>query len=201
MARYYVLKCMSPIEAEHYWLEVDYPARGKRWNEGVLFSEKDWRDGFHPPLEPIEVETKFDEEPPPRVYPEYTSQPIPLMSRRLVHALRAAGVDNLQIFATKLTNPQGKTPPSDDYYLAVNIVGCVAAADLEKSKFNPEAAEAMIAMDFHSLSVAESKTRGALMFRLAENVSALLVHERVMQHVEASGITTLTWYAPEEWAG
>jgi hypothetical protein len=59
----------------------------------------------------------------------------------------------------------------------------------------------MISMDLHSLAIDPSKTRNALMFRLAENTSAVLVHERVRQYVESRGITTLSWYNPEQWAG
>jgi hypothetical protein len=39
------------------------------------------------------------------------------------------------------------------------------------------------------------------MFRLAENITAVLVHEHVKDQVERGGISTLTWLAPEEWAG
>jgi len=40
-----------------------------------------------------------------------------------------------------------------------------------------------------------------LMFRLAQNTSAVLVHKRVKEYVDAAGIDTLTWFRPEEWAG
>jgi hypothetical protein len=59
----------------------------------------------------------------------------------------------------------------------------------------------MISTDFHALSIDESKARGLLIFRLAENITAVLVHEHVKKQVERSGIGTLTWLAPEEWAG
>jgi hypothetical protein len=95
----------------------------------------------------------------------------------------------------------GKSPPTSDNYLAVNIVGRVAAAELAKSEINPEVPERLISMDFFSLSVDEAKTRGALMFRLAENLSAVLVHEHVKAQVDRAGIETLTWLRPEEWAG
>lgn len=36
---------------------------------------------------------------------------------------------------------------------------------------------------------------------LAENTSAVLVHERVKKQVEDAGINTLTWIPPEMWAG
>jgi len=201
MAEYFVLDCMSPLHAEHYQLEVGYPANDRRWEAGLLFSESDERETCHPPQEPINVETVEDTEVPPRIYPELTWVPIPLLSRRLVDALKAAGVNNLQTYETKLVTRFGKNPPPEDLYLAVNLVGLLAAADLAKSKTNPEVAEKMISMDFHSLAIDPSKTHDVLMFRLAENVSAVIVHERVKQAVEAKGITSLSWFAPNQWAG
>lgn len=201
MANYYILDCKPPLEVDHYRLQVGYPANDKRWVEGIIFSDQDTREGFHPPDEPIGLNTKADTEDSPRVYADLYWIPIPLMSRRLVAAFRAAGVDNLQTFETKLLTVLGDKLLPADNYLAVNIVGCVTAADLEKSQTNPEVMEKMVSMDFHSLSVDESKARGSLIFRMAENVTAVLVHEDVRRHIEAGGITTLTWFAPEEWAG
>jgi hypothetical protein len=198
---YYVLKCMPPIGFDHYTLKVPQRVRNKRWPAGVLFSEQDERPGFHPPPEPIEITTVPEAEVPPNIYGELYWIPIPLMSRRLVAALRAAGVDNLQTFETTLVTLEGKNPPPKDHYLAVNIVGLVEAADLGKSEINPDVPERMIATDFDSLAVDTSKAKDLAMFRLAENVSAVLVHERVKNHVEAAGITTLRWMVPAEWAG
>ena len=83
----------------------------------------------------------------------------------------------------------------------MNIVGLVAAADLAESETGPDVEERILSVDFHSLTVYPQKVRDALMFRLAENVSADLEHERVKNFVEDKGIATLTWLEPEEWAG
>ena len=199
MTNYYILDCAAPLEAEHYVLEADYPASDKRWKAGVMFLDTDERAGFTPPTDMIELQTEADE--PPRVYAELYWHPIPLMSRRLVAVLRSAGVDNLQTYETSLVGALGSYPPPEDHYLAVNIVGLVAAADLTKSKTNPAVAEKLISVDFYSLAIDPSKARDLLLFRLAENISAVVVHERIRKAVEASGITTLTWYKPQEWAG
>jgi uncharacterized protein DUF1629 len=198
---YYVLKCQSPLESEHYLLEVEGPANDKRWEEGILFSAADERRGFHPPPEPIVLTTEEDTEEPPRIYAELYWNPIPLFSRRLVEGLRAAGVDNLQTFETTLVAPFGENPPPANHYLAVNIVGTVSAADFKKSEFNPDVRERTISADFYSLSVDASKARDFLMFRLLENITAVLVHERVKEQVEAAGIRSLTWIPPHQWAG
>jgi len=201
MPKYFVLKCLPPIEAEYYRLQVGYPANDKRWEAGLVFSSQNRSEELQPPPVPIGVRTETEESDIPNVYAELYWNPIPLMTRRLVRALQGAGIDNLQTYETALESAQGPNPPAADHYLAVNIVGRVAAADLGKSEINPDTPERMISTDFHSLSIDESKARALLMFRLAENVTAVLVHEHVKEQVERSGIGTLTWLAPEEWAG
>lgn len=198
---YYVLECLSPLDAEHYLLEATGDGADKRWDEGILFSATDERRGFHPPLEPIELNTEADTEEPPRIYAELYWNPIPLFSRRVVAALRAAGVDNLQTYETNLVTTFGKNPPPANHYLAVNIVGTVSAADLKKSELNPDVRERIISADFYSLAVDTDKARDFLMFRLLENITAVLVHGRVKEQVEAAGIDSLTWIPPHEWAG
>jgi len=202
MAKYFILDCHDTGEGNRYRFRVLSPeVRDKRWVGGYFFSPEREQDDMQPPVEPILLEVKAEKQPPLRYYGEMFWVDIPLMSRRLVKALREAGVDNLQTYATKLTNLQEPNPPPEDHYLAVNIVGCIAAADLKKSQTNPEVSDKMMSMDFHSLAIDPTKTRNALMFRLAEDLSAVLVHERVRQYVESRGIDTLTWYNPEQWAG
>jgi hypothetical protein len=183
----------------HFKIEAPNCPNKVCWQMGRMFSASEEDEDFRPPTEAIELQTKMDSKAPERIYPELAWNPLPLMSRRLVEALQDSGVDNLQVYETKLANPQGRTPAN--HYLAVNIVGLVAAADMANSETNPAVTAKKISMDFHSLAVDPAKTRDALMFRLAENVSAVLVHERVKNAVTASGVTTLTWFEPEEWAG
>lgn len=200
MANYFVLDCNSPLTAEFFNLDVNSSAK-KRWKSGVLFSKDDERSGFHPPDGMIELTTDTEDDPTDRIYAELYWHPIPLMTRRLVAALQKSGIDNLQTYDTTLINPLGDNPPPPDHYLAVNVVGLVAAADLGASKTNPAVPEDKISMDFYSLAVDAAKARNHLMFRLAENISAVLVHEHVRKTVEAAGINTLSWFKPEEWAG
>lgn len=201
MAKYYVLKCLPALEVEHYRLLVDYPANDKRWQAGLPFSPENRSEELQPPPEPIAIRTEPEDPGIPNVYAELYWNPIPLMTRRLVQALRGAGIDNLQTYETSLESTQGSTPPPANRYLAVNIVGRVAAADLSTSEINPDTAERMISTDFYSLVVDGAKAKDLLLFRLAENITAVLVHEHVREQIERSGIGTLTWLAPEEWAG
>ena len=210
MASYYVLECQyDPTAppgryAEFFSLEVSDDARRFRWNDGRIFLARNKREYERPPNEPIELAT----EPMPAgdtvrwgFYRELYWHPIPLFSRRLVGALIKAGVRNLQTYETVLTNVEGDNPPPRNQYLAVNIVGLIDAADMKKSVISPGSKEELYSTDFDSLVIDDKKPRGMLMFRLAQNISAVMVHERVKEYVDAAGIDTLTWMAPEEWAG
>lgn len=201
MEEYFILSWLEPLHAERHTLEVGEEASGKRWRSGLNFSEDNEDEDFRSPTKIIEIETAKTFGHQPHIYPEYTSQPIPLMTRRLVDALRDAGVSNLQVFETQLVNPLGTPPPPLNYYWAVNIIGRIAAADIKKSALNPKSKEIMTSVDFYSLSINEKKTQGTLMFRLAENISAVLVHKSVKEHVISCGIDTLSWFTPEEWVG
>ncbi|HKO91748.1 MAG TPA: DUF1629 domain-containing protein [Polyangiaceae bacterium] len=200
MSTYYILACRGGPSTLYFRLETEL-TNGECWVMGRAFAPEEDDSDFHPPEGVIELTSKIDSKAPERIYPELTWNPVPLMSRRLVAALQSAGVDNLQTFETRVVNPQGAPPLPEDYYLAVNILGLVAAADMRRSKTSSATAKEAASVDFHALSVDPSKAGGHGIFRLAENVSAVLVHERVRQHVERAGIDTLTWQKPETWAG
>lgn len=122
---------------------------------------------------------------------------LPLMSTRLGDALTQAGVDNIQFFPAILKNTQ--TKESYNYYV-FNVVGLVSAADLSKSEFESYDGRFLADTSFFSLSIDEHRGRGLLMFRLTENISALVVHERVCEHVIAAGIPEERFAKPEDWA-
>jgi hypothetical protein len=103
-----------------------------------------------------------------------------LMHSRLADALQSSGVDNLQTFPAVLSE-DGKLAARQDYVVA-NIVGTVACASLDESDSIPFADRWF----FNDLVIDASKTHGLLMFRLAESLLDVLVHETVakklMQH-------------------
>lgn len=162
--------------------------------------EGNWRLG-QPITEPV---------PQPLVYllnPRYEGQPkpmyyekaIPVMRDDVAAALSKAGVDNIQYFDAVLKNPA--TGAEYRNYKAYNIVGLVACADMAASTLMGTSASRMGDVDFESLVIDESKTGGALLFRLAENVSAIVVHESVKAAIEAAGIPGFVFYGPGEWSG
>jgi hypothetical protein len=131
--------------------------------------------------------------------PMYYEKAIPVMRDDVAAALRGAGVDNIQYFDAVLKDPG--TGADHRNYRAYNIVGLVACADMVASKRMSTGSGTMGDVDFESLVVDESKTGGALLFRLAENVSAIVVHDKVKEAIEASGIPGFVFYGPGEWSG
>ena len=55
-------------------------------------------------------------------------------------------------------------------------------------------------MSFDSLAIDEAKAKGQLMFRLAESLSTILVHESVKKALEHAQIPLIEFYEPEHFA-
>lgn len=102
-----------------------------------------------------------------------------LMTKRLIAALEAAGVDNLQTFPAEITNSETGDVIRD--YMVVNVIGLVSAADLAASTTTPLADVKF----FHTLVVDEKRANGLLMFRLAESRLDVIVEERVAAAIRA----------------
>jgi hypothetical protein len=114
--------------------------------------------------------------------PAFFVPTIPLMRHDLLVALRQSGVDNLDDYPAEVFIPQTGVETHD--YRAVNVVGVVKAADLAQSSFSAPSGRPTIDVDFDSLVLDESLVADRLLFRLAEAVSAILVHDKVRRAVE-----------------
>lgn len=184
---YFMLECLSP--AKGYIAAVEHrdddPMRC--WNCAERFEK--------PPPVPLRPRLRMRRD---SVLAEMWKAPLPLMTQRLHQALLACGVANLDVYSAVLLDPRSGQEYTN--YVAFNLIGAVAAADLRESKHSAPDGP-MISVDFDSLVIDENRTRGALMFRLAEAVNGIVVHESVKQGIEASGIDTLTFIPPEKWAG
>jgi hypothetical protein len=100
-----------------------------------------------------------------------------LMSNRLIAALRLAGVDNLQVFSAELKDRDSGTINKD--YSVVNIIGIVEAADLTNSESLPLGDKKI----FTKLKLDDQKARNLVIFRLAESLIDVIVHEKVVDVV------------------
>lgn len=115
---------------------------------------------------------------------------IPLFRKDFVAAMMECGIDNVQTFPATLTSPEGQFP---DAYYAVNILGLVKCADLEKSVYEDITGTGIIAMSFRELIIDSRAASGGMFFRLAEAVASIVAHESVRAHMEQKGFKHLCW--------
>jgi hypothetical protein len=108
-----------------------------------------------------------------------------VMSKRLVSALAAAGVDNLQTFPAEIKHSLTGDIISD--FVVFNIVGMVSAANLGASSSTPLAD----VQHFHKLVIDPARPKGLLMFRLAESRRDIIVAEQIADAIRAGGFTDL----------
>ncbi len=129
--------------------------------------------------------------------PSYLKASVPLFSDDLIEALHACGVHNIKAYNVALTDPDSGEVYT--HYKAVNVIGLVSAADMDKSNatINPNGPP-IIDVDFDGLTIDEEKARGHLFFRLAESTNAIIVHEQVRDFLLEKGFTDLAFYEPED---
>lgn len=182
---YYVMVC----EGKHPVTPIRKGPRKGGWRLGRLLTD--------PIDQPLSYE--LDSGYPGTLKAMYSAEAVPLMHDSVRAVLDAAGVSNVQYFDAVVRDPASGKEHND--YKAFNIVGLVACADMEASERMGTSASAMGDTDFHALVIDESRTGGQLLFRLAENISAIVVHERIRQAIEQAGIPGFVFYGPGEWAG
>lgn len=99
----------------------------------------------------------------------------PVWRDDFIQALYDDGACNFDTYNVAITDPDDGTVHT--HYKAVNILGLVAAADMEKSVATVHDGIPLIDVDFDTLVIDEKKTKGVKMFRLAESSNAILVYE------------------------
>lgn len=182
---YYMLECLDP--ADGFMALLDYRSDDPRrsWTRGKPFKNL--------PSLPVKASLKMREN---SKLIEMWAWPVPLMTKRLHDVLLKAGVANLEVFPAELEDPASGAVRSN--YVAFNIVGVIAAANLAESNYDAPDAP-LVSVDFDSLSIDSEKANSALMFRLAESTNGIVVHESVKAAIEAAGIDTLNFVRPEDW--
>lgn len=108
---------------------------------------------------------------------------IPLFSARMLEVLHHHGVNNLQRFDAVLRAPDGTL---HEGYEAVNLVGLVACADMERSRYLPGSSPPLV--EFSELVIDERKAGGAPFFRLAESSLVILVSEPLQRAMVEAGL-------------
>lgn len=123
------------------------------------------------------------------VLPYFDAQPI--VSNEFYQALLEAGVNNLDAYECILQSEDGKIQYKG--FKAINIIGLIKAAG-KNTEYSGDSRLMDAGMD--KLDIDENKTGGALMFRLAENVSTVIVHEKVKKHLEAKNFPSIVFRDP-----
>ncbi len=184
---YYFLNCFGPLDRDRASFERVPDFEGVFWNMGNIIQEQ--------LPDPIDIDLDINDG---EVMVPMINCGILVMSKKMVQTLNQAGVDNLQLFNVVL-HDRSKNETYDDY-LAVNIIGKIACADMDKSNYTAYG-EAIIDVDFDGIVIDQSKTHGMLMFRLAECVTGIVIHENVKTALEKAGIPYLDFILPENWVG
>ena len=167
-ASYFVLDSGDPDMTLFYSLVN--PSPRDRWWAGKKFAKE-------PPLPVKAVIRPENEDGKILAY----HNPVNLMSDALAKVILASGVDNLDLYNAVIVDEKGKVYRED--YKAFNLIGIIRAADLQQTEFMPGSDSRLIDASIAKLAIDERKAHGALMFRLAENVSAVLVHARVARAI------------------
>jgi hypothetical protein len=129
--------------------------------------------------------------------PSYLEAAAPLFSDALIQALNECGVDNLETYNVALRDPDNGEVHTN--YKAVNILGLIAAADMDTSNATVHpGGPPIIHVHFDGLVIDANKTHNALFFRLAESTNAIIVHEQVKDYLLKKGFTDLAFYETEK---
>lgn len=110
--------------------------------------------------------------------PDFSGGSIPVMSQRFIDLLINAGVDNLQTFPIVVKSEIDGT--TWDGFCAVNILGLIQCADLAASDYT-EIFHGLY--DFDVLAIDTARTNGALLFRLQESPSTIIMHKTIGKYL------------------
>jgi hypothetical protein len=181
---YHMIECFGPEDQERQ--AIDTVPTGFSWNSGVPFTKT--------PNAPLTVIMDGD-----GILVPMFNRGILLWQDELIEAVRSAGVDNIDCYECILVDPVSGI--SHKNYKAVNIIGLVSKADLSMSAYSTPSGIPSIDTDFDSVFFDEHKAHELLLFRMAECVSAIVVHESVKNSIEDSGIPYINFVQPENWFG
>jgi hypothetical protein len=140
-----------------------------------------------PPTEALKLAVDLDNEDAGD-FADFVLGPIPMVSQRFRDALDAAGANNVDYYPVAIEGAD----QFDEFptYFAANIVGKIAAADKSASQYT-EAFGGPGADLFDKLVLDPKLSTDLPIFILAENLSMVIVSEKVKTQAEALGVDTL----------
>ena len=190
MADYFILECATPVEWEDRALlrATPLPPGETSWRIGRRFQTS--------PVSPIPIEMM---ETHSDALIQLHKKDALIMPKTMLAALRESGVDNLDAYETIIRHPKTGFVTAD--YVACNLLGLVAVADIAGSKVVDGASDHRLDTGFEGVAIDSDRARGLLMFRLAENTGAVVVHDSVRKSLERRGFDQLVFTEPENWIG
>jgi hypothetical protein len=121
---------------------------------------------------------------------------VAFMSKRMADVLRSAAVDNLDLYPSVITY----TDSGEQHdVLAFNLLGLVSAADHAASNLSSSDGDYLMDTGIAGLQIDSKKARDFYLFRLAENCSTVIVHDKVRRAIEAANINTFAFVDPPDW--
>lgn len=157
------------------------------WSSGIRHEKE-----VPVPIE-IEYETFHGYEGPPI---DLLDVGIPIMSEKLAEALLSFGVKNIDFYDAILTH---KVTRATYKFKAFNVIGLVAAADMNKSNWASYDGDPTINVSFKKLVLKPTSGTEPLIFRLAENIKALMIRSDLRDHLVKSGFGHLKYKNPKDW--
>jgi hypothetical protein len=109
---------------------------------------------------------------------DFLDSEFPIMSKRFLELFQGAGVDNLQTFPIIIKSEGDGTIWKD--YFGVNVLGVIACADLSKSTYDEIMPDHYI---FDELAIDAKKAKGALLFRLQEDSTSIIMDGSVGKYI------------------
>jgi hypothetical protein len=190
MSKYYVLSRSWSRSPARTIDRSTCDRQGRWWDDGCRFDT-----AVKVPIEMKLTPYVPDSPDQSRALPAFIDGVVPLMSTALVAALQAMGVANLELYSAVLIDPDDGS--RHEGYWAFNLIGLVAAAEMAASIYTVRDGIPLIDVAFDKLVIDPNKCAGLRMFRLAENNSAIIVHESVRDRLLEDGFGELTFYKPE----
>ena len=188
---YYVLDCEQLADEEGGYLDLD-----DKVDAGVDLD--DWASGLQ-----FDLKTAGPFFLPARAVRGYQGPPadfydfrVCLMSLPMVQALRAAGVDNIDVYPAFLVDERTSVSWK---FSVVNIIGRVAAVDLVRSEWTSPDGTSRGEVSFEQLVFNPQAAAGLLLFRAAENLRTIVIHERVKTCLELARLSGLSFIDPSQW--
>lgn len=150
--------------------------------------------------------SRFSEDVPPQTLildaaygtkmADFFDTTIPLMSARLLNALAAVGVSNLDVYPMILQ--RSDTSERWDNYSAVNVIGAIDAIDLENSEYTTDS---FGEPNFTRIALKEDLVSGLKLFRLNTGPGLIVINEVVKDALSGQDFYALMLQPLEDYDG